>query len=191
VASTLLPLAQLGDARHWFLVAAMALLIGLLLLRARRFGRRRDAGEALVRTPRPPSARQGLSPDAPADLSRWEVEIHETARDLSARLDSKMSALEALVAEADRAAARLEAALDEARSGQRRPPSEPATGGADAFETAEQPQSSPPATRLSPEALRKEIAMLADYGFPDGEIARRLGVALAEVERTLAQRAGR
>ena len=36
--------------------------------------------------------------------------MHETARELSAQLDSKMSALQALIAEADRAAARLEAA---------------------------------------------------------------------------------
>ena len=37
--------------------------------------------------------------------------MHDTARDLSARLDSKLSMLQAMVAEADRAAARLEAAL--------------------------------------------------------------------------------
>ena len=37
--------------------------------------------------------------------------MHETARELSAQLDSKLSALQALIAEADRAAARLDAAV--------------------------------------------------------------------------------
>ena len=41
--------------------------------------------------------------------------MHEIARELSGQIDSKMRALGALVAEADRAAARLERALAEAR----------------------------------------------------------------------------
>src|SRR5271157_4551382 len=50
----------------------------------------------------------------PDHLAQWEVEMHETARQLSAQLDAKLSLLQSLIVEADRAAARLEGALDRA-----------------------------------------------------------------------------
>src|SRR5271166_5959482 len=58
----------------------------------------------------------GFSPPRclPDDLAQWEVGMHETARQLSAQLDAKLSLLQSLIVEADRAAARLEDALDRA-----------------------------------------------------------------------------
>src|SRR5271166_5550436 len=58
----------------------------------------------------------GFSPPRclPDDLAQWEVEMHETARQLSAQLDAKLSLLQSLIVEADRAAARLEDALERA-----------------------------------------------------------------------------
>ena len=115
-------IAQLGDRQGWLVAAAVAVVTTMLLLRARRRmrGQRRDTAP-MVRTPRPGAmeSNTGTSADAPPQLARWEVEMHETARRLSAQLDSKMSALQALTAEADRAASRLEAALDRAEGGER------------------------------------------------------------------------
>ena len=57
------------------------------------------------------TAASSLLDRLPDDLARWDVEMHETARQLSAQLDAKLSLLQSLIAEADRAAARLENAL--------------------------------------------------------------------------------
>jgi hypothetical protein len=51
-------------------------------------------------------SRESALADAPPEVLRWQVEMHETARDLKAELDSKLSAIQALVAMArDNAAA--------------------------------------------------------------------------------------
>ena len=50
----------------------------------------------------------------PDDLGEGEVEMQETARRLSAQLDAKLGRLQSLIVEADRAAARLEEALQRA-----------------------------------------------------------------------------
>ena len=104
-------LAKLDDPKSW-IIAAAAVVGGMLLLRASRYyarQKRERAAEEAVGPPThgTPSARGEPSGEA----ANWEVRMYETARDLSAQLDSKMSALQALVAEADRAAARLDAAL--------------------------------------------------------------------------------
>lgn len=52
--------------------------------------------------------------DAPPEILRWQVEMHETARELKAELDSKMGALQAMTRLAREEAARLEAAIDRA-----------------------------------------------------------------------------
>ena len=110
----------LHDPSCW-LVAGVALIAGLLMLRSSRYYARqkRESGPSR-RGHRRECRRSG---EEPGDVDRWEVQMHDTARDLSARLDSKLSMLQALVAEADRAAARLEAAL--ARAAEPAPPDKP------------------------------------------------------------------
>jgi hypothetical protein len=51
----------------------------------------------------------GTNADAPQEVRRWEVEMHELARDLSAQLDSKMMALQHLLRQADERIAQLSA----------------------------------------------------------------------------------
>lgn len=97
--SNLMPLVAL---------AGVGLVIAMLLIRGSR-GRRRSSEGPIERAPRPAADRPRYS-GRPPELDRWQVEMHETARELSARLDSKMSALQALIADADRAADRLEQA---------------------------------------------------------------------------------
>lgn len=144
------------------LLAGMAILGWVLLRRAyRRLGPREKNPPHLVTTPRPEApASRGHCLGGPEDLVRWEVEMQELARELSAKLDSKMSALEALVREADRAAARLEVALR---------------------------GDVPPALRPA-ESCREAIFVLADYGFSAADVASRLGVDRQGVERILAER---
>ena len=118
--------------------------------------------------------------------------MYETARDLSAQLDSKMSALQALVAEADRAAARLDAALSRAAGAgpvadeQARQPSTQA----ESLQHAPRPDHAPAdADRAAARARRQEeIYTLADYGYDLIEIARRVGSPIGEVELILSLR---
>jgi glutamine synthetase type III len=53
--------------------------------------------------------------DAPDEISRWEVAMHETARDLKAELDSKIRVVQTLVQMAQQESDRLETAVAEAR----------------------------------------------------------------------------
>jgi len=48
---------------------------------------------------------------APADIERWQVEMHDFARDLKGELDTKIAVLQRLVIDAREAADRLEAVL--------------------------------------------------------------------------------
>jgi hypothetical protein len=57
----------------------------------------------------------GIS-DAPVEVLRWEVEMHKTARDLKAELDSKILALQAVTKEAQAERLRLEEAIRKASS---------------------------------------------------------------------------
>jgi hypothetical protein len=179
---------------------------GFLLMRAGRHLARqqREAGaipsvRAREEANGPPSANR------PDELDRWTVEMHDTARALSAQLDSKMSALAALVAEADRAAARLEAALARTREAVPRADSQAeallgvVAGGAEgAGPGVEEPDAEGRGAPLLPRAddpappsraaRRDEIYTLADYGFGPAEIARRVGSPIGEVELVLGLR---
>jgi len=101
----------------WNLAAvlvAMALLIAIMMLRFyHHFSRSKKTDSYLVRTKRPDDKKPGHNYDAPPEVLRWEVHMQETARDLSAQLDSKMLALQHLIKEADCAAERLDEKLRE------------------------------------------------------------------------------
>lgn len=166
-----------------FLVA-LAMMIVILLRRShRKLGRRKQDESPIVQIPRPKHEKRSHDAlDAPADVLRWEVQMHETARDLSGQLDSKMSALQALIADADRAAARLETALSRATApplGDSTPPTQ-----ADALgplHTAED-------DRSAASDRREEIYTLADYGLDAAGIANRVGLPIGEVELMLSLR---
>jgi len=162
----MLPFAQSQDGWTIAFLLALALTVAVLLMRSHRYlarRRREDAG-----TPPPGGTLKGgpahgaRHTAAPPEVANWEVHMHETARDLMGQLDSKMRALQALTAEADRAAARLEAALDRS----------------DEPQLADQPA----------ESRREEIYTLSDYGYDAVEIARRLGSPVGEVELILGLR---
>jgi hypothetical protein len=117
-------LLAMFDNPTTLLLIAMAVAAGILLMRSNRYFSSLRQSDTSSRC-RKPAAQPPRYADVPDDVVRWEVEMHDQAREVMAQLDSKMSALQALIAEADRAAARLEAAL--AQSG-RLPPQTPAAG---------------------------------------------------------------
>ena len=92
------------------LVALAVIILSLLIRWYRYYSRHKGSNAVIVRTARPAREPEDPYHDAPPEIVRWQVAMHETARDLSAQLDSKMSALQVLIADADRAAARLETA---------------------------------------------------------------------------------
>jgi len=118
-------------------LAAVAVTIGVMLLRVQRYYARHPSSGPPVGPPSRAkhSSRTGVSPvgqvaslphgqsDAAREMIEWEVQVHDLVREMSGQMNSKMAALEHLVREADRAAARLEAALGKAsrsREGQAR-----------------------------------------------------------------------
>lgn len=105
----------LGNATSWLMFSiGVGLMLAILLRRYFRYyhrGGRRRSEQPLVVPTKPAKLEGQLLADAPPDLLRWQVEMHETARDLKAEIDSKLSALHALSNLADQAAERLEQAV--------------------------------------------------------------------------------
>jgi len=167
---------DLSDA---LLAAALAVIILPLLIRSYRyFSRRSGDNGAIVRTVRPPRNSPQQYHDQPAEAAQWQVAMHETARQLSAQLDSKMGALQELIAEADRAAARLEAAAK---------PSTP-IGQAETIEPAIDTAESSTMEGSPLQDRCEQVYLLSDYGYDPAEIARRVGAAVGQVELVLSLR---
>ena len=179
----------LAEISQYILFAAgLCVLIWLILRRSHgRPGRSRPDNEPLVRTPRPEKATNVGLIDAPADVARWEVAMHETARDMKAELDTKMVALQTLTRMAQAESERLEAAIARARQLGLDAPRD-VLERIDNFSSADPlplSNSSPPAL---PPALREQIYTLANQGQPAATIATQTGAPLGEVELALSLR---
>jgi hypothetical protein len=112
--------------------------------------------------------------DAPSDMARAEIQMHDLARDLFGQLDSKIAIVTRLLQMAEEQAARLERALERAeRLGG--PPADPAAG-----VTPHPPAATEPRDR--------EIFSLADQGYSSAMIASRVDAPIGEVELILSLR---
>jgi hypothetical protein len=113
-------------------LGAVALVVGMMLLRVQRHYGRHPSSNSPA-SPSPAPRHPSPAPRAPAarELGEWEVHMHDFAREMSGQLDSKMAALEHLIREANRAAARLESALAAAR--RQEPPAPAQTVPAETF----------------------------------------------------------
>ena len=170
-----LPLAAESDGgvAQFFLVAAILVLTITMLLRLYRYQtRRRGTATPGRRSSAESLPSRGATPDA---VVRWEVQMHELARDLKGEIDSKMVALSHLIRDADRAAQRLEDALGAAAA------SSP---------SLLQSKDDLATTRdaLDEQALRDEVYMLADYGFSLRDISSRLEISTEEIQLILRHR---
>lgn len=153
--------------------------------------------------PRVPSPSQGASTadslHALPELRRWEVQMHETAREITARIDNKLRLLEQLIRDADERIARLES-LDDGTSQSETaedestlvlsqisqlapPPASPSSDEPAATDMSQRPAKAPPASRRS-----EEIYALADAGRNSAEIANQLNSPVGEVELILGLR---
>jgi hypothetical protein len=183
----MLVLAKLTDNLSGLLLVLVALTAIALLVRTNRYFARRRREPPWQGYAQQPRQEDTPSPaDAPGDVAGWEVQMHEMARAMSGQLDSKMSGLQALIAEADRAAARLEAAMVKNREASPPPPGSQAEGLR--LPTPAGGNLAAPAEVQDRSHRREEIYTLADYGYDAAEIARRVGSPIGEVELTLSLR---
>lgn len=190
-----------GEQTTTILMAAGVALAAFVLLRAS--WRRRISPRA-----NPPSlaesSRDRALSDAPPALLRWQVEMHETARDLKAELDSKLSALQTLVAMARQERALLEATLSRLQEADRERPRSTLT----VIEELGDPAALDDPERLAEVAARVStladevprdlfdrdrqslaVSRLADQGVPPTSIAEHLHLPLGDVELLLSLRA--
>jgi hypothetical protein len=168
------------------LIAGLLLVSGILLWRsnrhfARQPQRRMFSDELNSRDREKPSLRS-----LPPAADHWEVEMHEVARDLLGRIDTKIGLLQQFTVEADRAAARLEKALAASRQG-----ATPSAPVALKPVDAAAPPSDEGVGQRRPNVRHEEIYTLSDYGYPPEEIAQRTGMPLGEVELILSLRGRR
>lgn len=98
----------------WLLLVGLALLTFILLRRSYRYYRRKKkedkknvVAEIQRRGEKSEPRRDLPLIDAPVELTRWHVEMHEVARDINAELNSKMISMQALIRLADEATQRM------------------------------------------------------------------------------------
>jgi hypothetical protein len=111
-------LAQI-TTQQWIMYGAMLGLMGLFYYRVLR------APSSQYSAPRRPLASldheetkpQAKSLAMPMEMMRWEVEMHDTARELKAELDTKMVALQTLIRSAREEQERLAKLIEVARGG--------------------------------------------------------------------------
>jgi hypothetical protein len=114
--------------------------------------------------------------DAPPDVNRWQVEMHELARDLKGELDTRIAILQILLRQADQTAARLRGlglgeSLDPLAEIERW-----------------QPENAASVSSQTQHPLASQILALADDGKTPAEIAAATGLPLGDVEIALSLR---
>jgi hypothetical protein len=194
--------AEMGAAQFIFLGAVVLVTLFLLLRTSRYFTRPKSpdpSWSSIARKPKETDS-PGRGSCIPQEMAGWEVEMHEFVREIKAELDSKMRALQAVTADADRAADRLETALrgspNSAKSsqnfredvGMRQPGIDLSNLPASQAESLS-PAGVPRPEHSSVQAKKEEIYTLADYNMPPAEIASRVGHPVGEVELILSLRA--
>ena len=185
-----------GDTSSMLMLGGIALACFLLLRRSGRMlakSRSHDVSPKDVGKLLGERGRENALADAPPAILRWEVEMHQTARDLKAEIDTKLACLQALTISARQEAARLEAAIARAESFG-------LPGGEDAlaaierlgeFSSGEYPGALArvidqlPRHKPAPEPPHADIGKLASRGHSPAQIAERLQIPVADVELSL------
>jgi hypothetical protein len=156
-----------------------------LFIHRRREGKQPNLLKELAREEPAPQ-----SVDAPAPYAKWEVRLHDLGREITARIDSKLSALQALTKLAHQAAERLEIAAAHAAE------VETERYGSSTLDDIERrlheftfeigqpaPSPAPKPQPLDPvESLRRVVKNLLESGLTAEEIAAQTEMPLGEVE---------
>jgi hypothetical protein len=171
---------------QFLMLAGMGLMIYILWRRSsRHFGKGGTAYQPQRRVSPLEQSRDLALSDAPPEVLRWHVEMHETARDLKAEIDTKLALLQILIRDANAAATRLEQAAERAEKlGVR-----DSLAAIEAWATEEPHYEMPPNTTAPaapPESSR--IYALADRGYSWASIAHETGLPLGEVEMAMSLR---
>lgn len=176
-----MPLADITST----LVFLLALIVAISILLRRSY---RYFGRSLKRAAQPAwqpaRSRDASGPhSANADAARSEVHLHETARELCARIDSKVLLLDAVIRRADERIRRLETLLE--RSELTRETGDPVEARGDSRDPSPVPRGT--ASGESPdESQARAIAELSAQGYSATTIAHRLKLDVSQVQHQLA-----
>jgi hypothetical protein len=190
-------LAEIQKPNVLFLIG-LAMACAILLMRSQRRIRQtaRTSNSVAAPAPNPPLKRA-------TEFERWEVQMHETAREITARIDSKLGLLEQLIRDADDRIARLQTVserLDRSGTVEKEPAialaklshtqsHQPAPRPGSTMPVA--PVATPPAKTTAASRRYEEIYALADAGHNSAAIASQLNSPVGEVELILGLRAQR
>jgi hypothetical protein len=170
------------------LIVALGLMTMVLWRRSNKhFGRGGKAYEAPHRLSKLDNDRDVALADAPTEVTRWQVEMYELARETKAEIDTKLTVLQVLLRQTNEATARLDQAIRRAeRLGldrTRDPLAAIEQWDANAAET-------PVDEALAPADV-EAIYRYADQGEAPSAIAMKTGMPLGEVELALSLRVSR
>jgi DNA-directed RNA polymerase specialized sigma24 family protein len=184
------PLLLANAYSTWGLAAALAALC-YLALRSNWLRQRRSANTE----PDPQAIREACAPKsrepshhAPDEMLRWQVEMHETARDVKAEIDTKLVALQQLIILANEHAERLEALLARAEKTVNQEEATLASGREilDRMENGAGPLPPLDARAQGREVLTpaqaKLVRQLLSEEYTPAQIANYIGVPVADVE---------
>lgn len=203
------PIAQIEGTTVLFL-AGLGLTCGFLLFRTHRQLNARPKSK-----PSPPATWSKMQPPpeptahrlgAPAEVRRWEAELHALTRELRGQLDTKIALLEHLIRDAAEHTARLESAIERAtilrgdgawpvtagppaahfRAASLHAPVAGASLGARQNEPVEAARPSRPVSSAA--RRHAEIYALADAGLASAAIAARIGSPIGEIDLILGLR---
>jgi hypothetical protein len=190
-----------GSAQVIFLLG-LGVVIVVLLMRSKRYFRQVTQYQVPTARPARKLERPNASSSPPRGYEKWEVAMHDLARELSGKLDSKIRVLELLIREANEAAARLEAAVRSEvsvkNSGRPVHSDTSSRGTRSALEAPGRPQPISPLATAAIDAKKplkiannprfERIYALADAGMSATTIANQIGSQVGEVELILSLR---
>ncbi|WP_254510623.1 hypothetical protein [Anatilimnocola floriformis] len=180
---------------NWGLAAALAAAC-FLLLRGNWLKQKRSQDS----TPDPVAIQQSFAPKtrelsahhAPEDLLRWQVEMHELARDVKAEIDTKVLALQSLMIIANEHAQRLESLIAQAEKNGATKAEPPITGREILTRIENMSRDLPPlnAKAQGREVLNAAQAKLArqlaeEHDYTPVQIAQYIGASTVDVEMFL------
>jgi hypothetical protein len=161
-------------------LAGLAMVILVLLRRSVKYATKPSRNRPHA-PPQPEANPKFNHLDAPGEIIRYQVQLHEMARELTARIDSKMLALQHLEREADLRIDRLETLL--ARLASIGDPPLPGVAPYPIPPRGAEP--APAAAGANATPTQREIYSLADQGLSAATIAHRVHTPLVEVQQIL------
>jgi hypothetical protein len=191
-----------NTATTLFLAGLLLVVLTFLRRGSRKLRRGPSVSQRLAARAAEAAAGAGIATtaDTPAHLARWEIELHELAREATAQVDTKLRLLQEYLRAADEQAQRLESLLTRAAEVGAAPEAwtwQPAAernldSGLPLEQAAARLRTAPrgaPRPRSDGDSTRqRQIYSLADSGLGSRAIAQQTGYPIGEVELVLSLR---